>query len=257
MTSNALGAALRELTPIFERDSGDTLVIVSGGSVAGAPDSIPDRLARGEQADVVIMAGTGIDDLIKTGRLVSGSRADLARSSIGVAVRAGAPRPDISSVEALTRALLQAKSVAYSASVSGVYISSELFPRLGIAAQMRAKSRKIESEPVGVVVARGDAEIGFQQISELASRRRPRRRRPTARCGPARDRVLGRGRHRITQPQRWAIPDRVPDIARRLVRDREQRNGADQRTVRCGCEARLIPIPQSLVPDMIGFLWRP
>jgi molybdate transport system substrate-binding protein len=167
MTSNALGAALRELTPIFERDSGDTLVIVSGGSVAGAPDSIPDRLARGEQADVVIMAGTGIDDLIKTGRLVSGSRADLARSSIGVAVRAGAPRPDISSVEALTRALLQAKSVAYSASVSGVYISSELFPRLGIAAQMRAKSRKIESEPVGVVVARGDAEIGFQQISEL------------------------------------------------------------------------------------------
>jgi molybdate transport system substrate-binding protein len=167
MTSNALGAALRELTPMFERASGDTLVIVSGGSVAGAPDSIPDRLARGEQADVVIMAGTGIDDLIKTGRLVSGSRADLARSSIGVAVRAGAPRPDISSVEALTRALLQAKSVAYSASVSGVYISSELFPRLGIAAQMRAKSRKIESEPVGVVVARGDAEIGFQQISEL------------------------------------------------------------------------------------------
>ncbi len=167
MTSGALSAALKELTPIFERASGDTLIIVSGGSVAGPPDSIPDRLQRGERTDVVIMAGSGIDELIKAGRLVAGSRADLARSSIGIAVRAGAPRPDISSVDALTRALLQAKSVAYSSSVSGVYVSTELFQRLGIAAQMTAKSRKIENEPVGVVVARGEAEIGFQQISEL------------------------------------------------------------------------------------------
>ena len=116
--------------------------------MAGAPDSIPDRLQRGERADVVIMAGAGIDELVKAGRVVPGSRVDLARSSIGVAVRAGAPKPDISSVDALTRALLQAKSVAYSSSVSGVYISTELFQRLGIAAQMAAKSRKIESEPV-------------------------------------------------------------------------------------------------------------
>jgi molybdate transport system substrate-binding protein len=135
--------------------------------VAGAPDSIPDRLARGERADVVIMAAGGIDDLVKAGRVVPGSRADLARSSIGIAVRAGAPKPDISTVDALTRALLQAQSVAYSSSVSGVYVSTELFQRLGIAGQMTAKSRKIESEPVGVAIARGDAELGFQQISEL------------------------------------------------------------------------------------------
>jgi molybdate transport system substrate-binding protein len=167
LTSNALGAALRELTPAFERASGDTLVIVSGGSVAGVTDAIPDRLARGERADVVIMSGSGIDDLIKSGRLDSGSRADLARSSIGIAVRAGAPQPDISSVEALTRALLQATSVAYSASVFGVYVANELFPRLGIAAQMAGKSRRIENEPVGTVVARGEAQMGFQQISEL------------------------------------------------------------------------------------------
>jgi molybdate transport system substrate-binding protein len=167
MTSGALSAALRELTPAFERASGDTLIIVSGGSVAGAPDSIPDRLQRGERTDIVIMAGSGIDDLIKTGRIMAGSRADLARSSIGVAVRAGAPRPDISTVDALRRALLQASSVAYSSSVSGVYVSTELFQRLGIAAQMTKKSRRIESEPVGAVVARGEAEIGFQQISEL------------------------------------------------------------------------------------------
>lgn len=167
MTSGAMSAALRELTPAFERGSGHKLIVVSGGSVAGAPDSIPDRLQRGERADVIIMAAGGIDDLIKSGRLVAGSRADLARSSIGVAVRAGAARPDISTVEALTRALLQAKSVAYSSSVSGVYISTELFQRLGIATQMAAKSRKVEIEPVGNVVARGEAELGFQQISEL------------------------------------------------------------------------------------------
>jgi molybdate transport system substrate-binding protein len=167
MTSGAMSAALKELTPAFERASGSTLVIVSGGSVAGAPDSIPDRLQRGERADVLIMAGAGIDDLVRAGHAVAGSRVDLARSSIGIAVRAGAPRPDISSTDALRRALLQAASVAYSSSVSGVYVSTELFERLGIAAEMRAKSRKVDSEPVAEVVARGEAELGFQQISEL------------------------------------------------------------------------------------------
>ena len=167
MTSGAMSAALRELTPAFERASGSTLIVVSGGSVAGAPDSIPDRLQRGERADIVIMAAGGIDDLAKAGRVVAGSRVDLARSSIGLAVRAGAPKPDISTVEALTRALLQAKSVAYSSSVSGVYVSTELFQRLGIATQMLAKSRKVDREPVAAVVARGEAELGFQQISEL------------------------------------------------------------------------------------------
>ena len=167
MTSGALSAALRELTPAFEGASGSTLTIVSGGSVAGAPDSIPDRLQRGERADVLIMAAAGIDDLAKAGRAVAGSRVDLARSSIGIAVRAGTAKPDISSVDALRRALLQAASVAYSSSVSGVYVSTELFERLGIAGQMRAKSRRVESEPVAAFVARGEAEMGFQQISEL------------------------------------------------------------------------------------------
>ena len=167
MTSGALSAALRELAPIFERASGVTLVMVSGGSVAGATDSIPDRLRRGERTDVLIMAAAGIDDLAKAGRVVAGSRVDLARSSIGIAIRAGTPKPDISSVDALKRTLLNAGSVAYSSSVSGVYVSTELFARLGIADQMRAKSRRVESEPVAVVVARGEVEIGFQQISEL------------------------------------------------------------------------------------------
>lgn len=167
MTSGAFSTALKALTPSFERASGSTLIVVSGGSVAGAPDSIPDRLQRGERADVLIMAAGGIDDLMKAGRVVAGSRVDLARSSIGVAVRAGSPKPDISSVDALKRTLLQAKSIAYSSSVSGVYVSTELFQRLGIANQVLAKSRKVDGEPVAAVVARGEAEIGFQQISEL------------------------------------------------------------------------------------------
>jgi molybdate transport system substrate-binding protein len=167
ISSGALSAALRELAPSFERASGSTLTIVSGGSVAGAPDSIPDRLQRGERADVLIMAAAGIDDLAKAGHAVQGSRVDLARSSIGIAIQAGTPKPEIGSVDALKRTLLKAASVAYSSSVSGVYVSSELFDRLGIAAEMRPKSRRIESEPVAAVVARGEAEIGFQQISEL------------------------------------------------------------------------------------------
>ena len=98
---------------------------------------------------------------------MAGSRVDLARARIGMVVRAGAPKPDIGSVDALKRTLLAAKSIAFSASASGVYLSSEVFPRLGIADQIKDKTKRIESERVAAVVARGEAEIGFQQISEL------------------------------------------------------------------------------------------
>jgi molybdate transport system substrate-binding protein len=167
MSSGGFTAAYRDLLPEFERATQNKVVTASGASMGGAPDSIPSRLQRGEPADVVIMAGPALDELIKQGKVVAGSRVDLARSIIGMAVRAGAPKPDISSVDALKRTLLQAKSIAYSASASGVYLSKELFPRLGIADQIKGKSKRIESERVGTVVARGDAEIGFQQVSEL------------------------------------------------------------------------------------------
>ena len=130
-------------------------------------DSIPSRLERGEAVDVVIVADDALNELIKNGRVLADSRVALARSGIGMAVRAGTPKPDISSVDALTRTLLQAKSIAYSASVSGRYLTTELFQRLGIADQVLGKSRRIDLERVGAVVARGEAEIGFQQISEL------------------------------------------------------------------------------------------
>ena len=166
MTSGAFTAAYLELAPGYERSTKDKVVTATTTMGVGA-ESIPNRLRRGEAADVVIMAADSLDQLIKDGLVVAGSRIDLARSAIGMAVRAGARKPDISSVEALRRTLLEAQSVAYSFSVSGDYLVQELFPKLGIADAMRSKGRRIERERVGAVVARGEAEIGFQQMSEL------------------------------------------------------------------------------------------
>ena len=168
MVSGGFTAAYREIIPEFERATHNTVATVYGASMGNAPDSIPNRLQRDEPADVVILAAPALDILVRQRKAVASSRVDLARSKIGMAVRAGATKPDISSVDALTRALLHAKSIAYSASASGIYLSTELFQHLGIAERVLPKSKRIESqEGVGPVVARGDAEIGFQQISEL------------------------------------------------------------------------------------------
>lgn len=167
MISGGFTAAYQDLVPEFERMTGNTIVTSAGPSMGNTPQAIPNRIQRGEPVDVVIMVGYALDDLAKQGKVIAGSRVDLARSSIGMAVRAGAPKPDISSVEAFKQTVLKAKSIAYSDSASGVYLSTELFPRLGIADQIKNKSRMIPAEPVGAVVARGEAEIGFQQISEL------------------------------------------------------------------------------------------
>jgi molybdate transport system substrate-binding protein len=167
MISGGFSAAYRELIPQFEQATGDKVETATGPSMGNTPNAIPVRLARGEPADVLIMVGSALGDLIKRGKVLPESRVDLARSIIGVAVRAGAPKPDISSVEAFRRALLAAKSVAYSDSASGVYVSTEMFQRLGIVDEMKGKARMIPAEPVGAVVARGEAEIGLQQVSEL------------------------------------------------------------------------------------------
>jgi molybdate transport system substrate-binding protein len=167
MTSGGFTAPYQELTPLFEKATGHKVVTAYGASQGGAPDSIPSRLARGEPVDIVILAAPALDGLIKQGKVVEGSRVDLVRSAIGMSVKSGAPKPDISSVEALKKTLREAKSIAYSASASGTYLSTELFPRLGIWEEIKAKSKRIESERVGTIVARGEAEIGFQQVSEL------------------------------------------------------------------------------------------
>ena len=167
MTSGGFTAAYNELRPDFEKRSGHTVKTAYGASMGNATDSIPSRLGRGEPADVVILARSALDALVKDGKVVAGSQVDLVRSSIGFAVKRGAPRPDISTVEALKRTLLAAPSIAYSASASGTYYETELLKNLGIEAQVKPKSRRILSERVGTVVARGDAALGLQQVSEL------------------------------------------------------------------------------------------
>ncbi|BDI05317.1 substrate-binding domain-containing protein [Sphaerotilus microaerophilus] len=167
ITSGAFTEAYKKLIPLYEAATGNTVISAFGASIGNAPDSIPSRLARGEAFDLVILSEGGLEALVKSGQVQPGSRIDLARSKIGAAVRKGTPRPDISSVEALKATLLNAKSVAYSASASGTYLSTELFPKLGVAERLKDTGRRILSERVGAVVARGDAELGFQQVSEL------------------------------------------------------------------------------------------
>ncbi len=167
VTSGAFTAAFLELGSAWERVAHQKLITAFGPSMGTTHDAIPQRLARGEAVDVVIMAAPALADLIAQGKIRADSRVDLVQSLIGVAVKAGSPWPDISTFEALKRTLLAAKSIAYSDSASGVYLTTELFPKLGIADAIKTKSRKIEAAPVGGVVASGEVEIGFQQISEL------------------------------------------------------------------------------------------
>ena len=171
MISSGFHGVYSELAPAFERASGHHLVTIRGPSMGDSPEAIPARLARGEAADVVMLDGGAADELGKQGLVRSDSKVDLARSLIGMVVRSGAAKPDIGSVEAFRSTLLAAKSIAYSDSGSGTYLSTTLFPKLGVAEQIAGKSRKVRGppsgEPVAAVVARGEAEIGFQQVSEL------------------------------------------------------------------------------------------
>jgi molybdate transport system substrate-binding protein len=162
LASAATKEAYLELLPQFEK--------ATGHKVTAAWSSTPDiqkRIAAGEAADLVILGNSGTEELIKQGKLVPGSRANFAKSGIGVAVRSGTPKPDISSADAVKKSVLAAKSVAYSAGASGIYLVS-MFQKLGIGDQVKSKTVAVKpGEPVGEVVARGDAEIGFQQMSEL------------------------------------------------------------------------------------------
>jgi len=162
MSSNAFKEAYLELVPEFEKASGHTVVTSFVGGV-----DLSKRMKAGESADLVILASGALDELIKLGILVSSSRVDLARSGVGVAVRAGANKPDIGTAGALKKALLAANSIGYSTGASGVHIVG-LFQRMGIAEEVKPKSRQAApGVPVGDLIARGEAEIGFQQVSEL------------------------------------------------------------------------------------------
>lgn len=167
MTSGAFTAAYLALIPQLELLTRKKVVTAST-SIGTGENSIPNRLKRGEIVDIVIVSEPVLRQFINDHLVLPEGHLPVARSIIGMAVRAGAAKPDIGSADALKRTLLRAKSIGYSASVSGQYLTTELYQRLGIADQVLGKSRLIGGgERVGAVVARGEVEIGFQQMSEL------------------------------------------------------------------------------------------
>ena len=164
LSTQATEQAYRELLPQFEKASGHTVKTTYSGTLG-----VKKRIAEGETFDLLIMASPEIDAFIKAGTLAPGSRVDVAKSGVGVGVKAGAPKPDIGSTEALKKTLLAAKSIGYSTGPSGVYVIG-LFERLGLADQIKPKLKQTPTGVfVGTIVANGEVEIGFQQVSEMAT----------------------------------------------------------------------------------------
>ena len=162
ISSMATRQVLAELCAAFEQGSGCEVAIESVGGVDAAK-----RVLLGEPFDVVVLASDAIDKLVAAGRVTAGSKVDLVRSGVAIAVRSGAPRPDIGSEEAVRRAVQAARSISYSTGPSGVQLA-KLFERWGIAGEI--KDRIVQAPPgvpVGSLVARGEVELGFQQLSEL------------------------------------------------------------------------------------------
>jgi molybdate transport system substrate-binding protein len=161
--SGGFSAAYGKLLPEFEKSSGLTVTTTTGGSQGNGPNTIGAQLRRGVPADVLIMNRAGLNDLIAEGRIVAGSDHDLAQTALGLAVRAGAPKPDIRTVDAFKQTLLSARSLALDSSTTGIWVTTKLFPQLGIADAMAAKTKMSGAE----AVAAGEAEISVQPISEL------------------------------------------------------------------------------------------
>lgn len=167
MISGGFKAAWDQLSPRYAAREGIRINTVAGPSMGKTPQAIPARLARGERADLLIMVGDALGNLEKQGRTLPGSRVELADSRIGAVIKQGATPVAIDSESALRATLLSARSIAYSDSASGQYISSQLFNRLGIADRVNARAFKVERIPVASQVAAGKYAIGFQQVSEL------------------------------------------------------------------------------------------
>jgi molybdate transport system substrate-binding protein len=164
--SGGFANAYRQLLPAFEQSTGITVTTASGASQGKGPETIGAQLRRGVSADVVILSKEGLGELMAEGRIIAGTDVDLAQTPIGAAVRAGAPQPDIDTVDALKQALLHAKAVAVPGSTTGIYLTTVLFPRLGIADKIIVKVTARGSESAAMV-AGGGANIALQPVSEL------------------------------------------------------------------------------------------
>jgi molybdate transport system substrate-binding protein len=163
LSTQATEQSYRELVPLFEKATGHKVTTIFTGTL-----DADKRVAANEQHDLLIMSQSSIDAHVKGGKVVQGSRVDLARSGVAVGVKAGARKPDISSVDALKRTILNAKSIGYSTGPSGNYIVT-LFERLGVLEQVKPKMKQTPTGVfVGSIIASGEVEIGFQQVSELS-----------------------------------------------------------------------------------------
>jgi molybdate transport system substrate-binding protein len=160
--SGGFAAAYQEILPEFESTTGITVTTLRGPSQGNGPDTIGAQLRRGAPADVVIISVEGLRELVAAGRIVAGTDVELARSPLGVSVRAGAAKPDISTVDALKKTLLRANSITCQSSPA-IYLTTRLFPQLGIAEEMAGKVRSAGAD----AVARGDVEIAILPMSEL------------------------------------------------------------------------------------------
>ena len=167
ITSGAFAAALKRLAPLYEEQTGQPIDLQFGSSIGAAHDSIPTRLSNGQQFDILVLAAPALEKFILDGTIKPDSRIDLAGSKMAAAVRASDPAPDLSTLESFKQVLLSTPRIAYSASASGTYLSSEVFPKLGISDQMAISAKRIFSERVGTILMRHEADLGFQQVSEL------------------------------------------------------------------------------------------
>jgi molybdate transport system substrate-binding protein len=166
MISGGFSGAYEQLLPEFERTSGIKVTTGSGASQGTGPQTVAAQLARGVPANVVILSREGLSELIAAKRIVTGTDVDLARVPLGVAVRAGTPKPDVSTVEAFKQVLLKAKTVAIPGSTSGIWLTNDLFPRLGIAEKINVKVTPRGTDATGMV-ATGGAEIAVMPVSEI------------------------------------------------------------------------------------------
>jgi molybdate transport system substrate-binding protein len=163
LTSGGFAAPLAEILPEFQKASGVSVEVARGASQGPGPDTIGAQLRRNVPADMVIMSREGLNDLVTEGLIAPRSDVDLSSTPLGMAVRAGAPKPDITTLEAFRQTLLQAKSVTFPGSTSGIYLTKTVFPRLGIASEVAVKS----SNAGVAAVSRGEVELAIQPESEL------------------------------------------------------------------------------------------
>src|SRR5262245_14922895 len=166
LISGGFSGAYEQLLPEFERTSGIKVTTGSGASQGTGPQTIAAQLARGVPANVVILSREGLSELISAKKIAAGTDVDLARVPLGVAVRAGTLKPDVSTVEAFKQVLLKAKAVAIPGSTSGIWLTTDLFPRLGIAEKINVKVTPRGKDATGMVAA-GGADLAVMPVSEI------------------------------------------------------------------------------------------